>query len=131
MDARLSYRGREVTEADLAFIRQLIADHPTASRRALSRKLCQAWNWVQPNGMLRDMVCRGLLLALHRAGHLELPTPRYKLSTPWVRHGGRAPVDLDRTPVLGPLAVIQPLHFRRVRRTSQEPLFNSLIEQHH
>jgi len=131
MDARLSYRGREVTEADLAFIRQLIADHPTASRRALSRKLCQAWNWVQPNGMLRDMVCRGLLLALHRAGHLELPTPRYKLSTPWVRHGGRAPVDLDRTPVLGPLAVIQPLHFQLVRRTSQEPLFNSLIQQYH
>ena len=131
MDARLSYRGREIADTDIAFIRQLIAADPAASRRALSRKLCQAWNWVQPNGVLRDMVCRGLLLALHRAGHLELPPPRYRLSTPWVRHGGRAPADIDRTPLCGSLSAIQPLEFRQVRRTSAESLFNSLIEQHH
>ena len=77
MDVRLTYRGRAVTDADVAFIRQLIAAHPTASRRRLSKKLCQAWNWVQPNGALRDMVCRGLMLALHRAGHIELPPQRH------------------------------------------------------
>jgi hypothetical protein len=63
MDVKLRYRGREVTEADAIFIRQLIVDHPTASRRALSKKLCLAWNWLQPNGAPRDMVCRGLMLA--------------------------------------------------------------------
>ena len=131
MDVKLTYRGRGVTDADVAFIRGLMAAHPTASRRALSRKLCQAWNWVQPNGTLRDMVCRGLLLALHRAGHLELPAPRYRLSTPWVRHGGRIPVDIDRTPLHGPLSAVRPMEFRPVRRTRQEPLFNSLIEQYH
>ena len=131
MDARLSYRGRGVTDADICFIRELIAADPTASRRALSRKLCRAWNWVQPNGELRDMVCRGLLLALHRAGHLELPAPRYTPFTPWIRHGGRVPVDVDHTPLHGSLKAIRPLEFRQVRRTSDEPLFNSLIEQHH
>ena len=131
MEARLTYRGRAVTDDDVTFVRQLIAAHPTASRRALSRKLCEAWNWVQPNGALRDMVCRGLMLALHRAGHIELPAPRYKLSTPWVRHGGEAPADIDRTPVRGPLNTVQPLEFRQVRRTDAEPLFNSLIEQYH
>jgi hypothetical protein len=131
MDIRLSYRGRGVTDDDIAFIRQLIVADPAVSRRALSRQLCQAWNWVQPNGALRDMVCRGLLLALHRAGHLELPAPRYRLSTPWIRHGGSVPVDLDRTPLHGPLEKIRPLEFRPVRRTSDEPLFNSLIKQYH
>ncbi len=72
----MTYRGRRITEADVAFIRQLIADHPTLHRRGLSVKLCQAWNWVQANGALREMVCRGLMLALHRAGHIELPPPR-------------------------------------------------------
>ena len=72
----LRYRGRAVTDADVAFIRDLIAAHPTASRRALSKKLCEAWNWVQPNGSLRDMVCRGLMLALHRAGHIALAAAR-------------------------------------------------------
>ncbi|MCP4590609.1 MAG: transposase, partial [bacterium] len=57
-------------------IGDLISAHPTATRRALSLKLCEAWNWVQPNGVLRDMVCRGLLLALHRAGHIERPPAR-------------------------------------------------------
>lgn len=131
MEARLTYRGRAVTDDDVTFIRQLIAADPTASRRAISRKLCQAWNWVQPNGALRDMVCRGLLLALHRAGHVELPAPRYKLTTPWVRHGGEAPADIDRTPLQGSLGALRPLEFRQVRRTSNESLFNTLIEQHH
>ncbi len=73
----LKYRGRTVTDADVVFIRQLIGAHPTLSRRALSKKLCEAWNWIQPNGVLRDMVCRGLMLALHRAGHIELPPVHY------------------------------------------------------
>ena len=36
MEVKLTYRGRAVTDADVAFIRQLITAHPTASRRALS-----------------------------------------------------------------------------------------------
>jgi len=51
-EAILHYRGRPVTGADLALIRQLLAAHPQASRRQLSALLCQAWNWVQPNGQL-------------------------------------------------------------------------------
>ena len=45
--------------------------HPAYSRRALSIELCRQWDWKQPNGELRDMVCRGLLLTLHRAGAIE------------------------------------------------------------
>jgi hypothetical protein len=131
MDVRLSYRGRGVTDTDIAFIRELRAAHPRASRRALSLKLCAAWNWVQPNGAPRDMVCRGLLLALQRAGHIELPTPRYHRPIPSARRNGRDPVDVERTPVVGGLGALQPLEFRQVRRTPQEALFNHLIAQHH
>jgi hypothetical protein len=60
------YRGRVVTAEDVVFIRDLIAQHPGLSRRRLSAKLCEAWQWKQANGVLRDMVCRGLLLMLHR-----------------------------------------------------------------
>jgi hypothetical protein len=54
----LRYRGRPISEADLVQIRELIAAHPHASRRTLSAKLCEAWEWRQANGALRDMVCR-------------------------------------------------------------------------
>ena len=67
------YRGRSITGEEIAFIRQLIADRPELSRWKLSRELCEAWQWKQANGALRDMVCRGLLLMLHRAGEIELP----------------------------------------------------------
>ena len=76
MEAKLQYRHRLITNSDVVFIRQLLTEHPAASRRALSKKLCQAWNWVQPNGALRDMVCRGLMLKLHREGLIELPPVR-------------------------------------------------------
>ena len=36
------YRGREVSDADIEFVRELIAAHPKARRRALSLKLCAA-----------------------------------------------------------------------------------------
>jgi len=63
-----TFRGRTLAGKDIEFINALINENPGASRRALSKKLCLAWNWVQPNGALRDMVCRGMMLELHRAG---------------------------------------------------------------
>jgi hypothetical protein len=128
----LKYRGRVVTEADIAFIRTLIEQHPTASRRRLSQLLCEAWNWVQPNGALRDMVCRGLLLQLHRTAQIELPAKRQSPPNPLShRNAPRLLQEVDRTPLHGSLSEVQPLRWAQVRRTAEEALFNGLIEQYH
>ncbi len=131
MEAILKYRGRLVTDADVAFIRELIADNPAASRFTLSKKLCEAWNWVQANGTLRDMVCRGLMLQLQRAGHIELPAVRWVRRNPLVERRKPDEIAVDTTPLRASLAEIRPLEFRQVRRTEDEPLFNSLIERYH
>ena len=135
MEVVLKYRGRVITAGDVVFIRTLIAEHPGASRRILSKKLCEAWNWSQPNGTLRDMVCRGLMLELHRAGHIELPPVRQVNPNPLARRKAerRKPVPwlVDTTPVCASLAEVRPLEFRQVRRTWEEPLFNSLLERYH
>jgi len=57
--AEFRYRGRVFTTEDILYIRGLIAAHPGESRRRLSQKLCEAWQWKQPNGALCDMMCRG------------------------------------------------------------------------
>ena len=76
-DVLLSFRGSPNSARPTSpFLRDLIAQNPDLSRRRLSVKVCEAWQWVQPNGQPRDMVCRSLMLALHRAGHLELPAKR-------------------------------------------------------
>jgi len=68
-----------VTADDVTRIRQLIADNPGVSRRRLSEKLCEVWQWKQANGALRAMVCGGLLLMLQRSGEIQLPTAASKL----------------------------------------------------
>jgi hypothetical protein len=131
MPAEWRYRGRTVTAAEIVFIRQLITAHPGASRRRLSRELCQAWGWNQANGAPRDMVCRGLLLMLHRGGAIELPPVRFTPRNPLARRERPQPVRLDETPITIRLREMGRIEFQQVRRTAEEPLFNSLMEQHH
>jgi hypothetical protein len=131
MEIALTYRHRAVTQGEVVFIRQLIAEHPQASRWALSKKLCQAWNWVQTNGALRDMVCRGLMLALHREGLIELPPVRRVMRNPLVERKPRAVIAVDERPLQAKLSELGPLTLRQVRRTPEEALFNSLLEQYH
>jgi Domain of unknown function (DUF4338) len=129
--AELRYRGRTISHEDILYIRELIAAHPRASRRLLSTKLCEAWQWRQANGALRDMVCRGLLLMLHRAGRIALPPVDYVRHNPLARRARPAPALVDATSIEGRLRDLQPLEFQPVRRTADEPLFNSLMEEHH
>src|SRR5260370_40347243 len=49
MMSEFQYRGRAIQTEDILYIRELISAHPTHSRRSLSRKLCEAWQWRQPN----------------------------------------------------------------------------------
>ena len=131
MHRPLSYRHRVITEDDLVFIRRLIAENPQYSRRGLSKKLCEAWNWVQPNGALRDMVCRGMMLMLHRQGLIELPALRQVGRSSLMGREKPEAVSIDQTPLSKSFAELGPLQVRQVRRTPEEALFNSLLQQHH
>ncbi len=126
-----TYRGRVVTDKDIIFINELIAQNPDNSRWALSRKLCRAWNWVQPNGALRDMVCRGLMLELHRAGDIRLPEKKRFPGNPFVDRRKPEKIQIDETLLATELFNLRPLEFCQVRRGPYEKLFNSLVEHYH
>ena len=127
----LVYRGRPVTKEDIAFIRNLIANHPQDGRYALSRQVCYAWNWVQPNGHLKDMVCRGLLLRLEREGYIVLPPRKSTPRNPFLYRKPPEPVVVDESPLEGSIKELFPITLQQVRRTSFEKLFNGLIGQYH
>jgi hypothetical protein len=130
MDGVVRYRGKIISESDIGFIQGIIDTDPKITRRELSRRICMAWSWVQANGALRDMVCRGLLLTLHRGGWIRLPPSRWAGARGLIR---RAPeiMTLDETPGTGSLQELGALEFRQVRRSAEERLFNGLIAQHH
>ena len=132
MDEPLCYRGRTISDEDVASIRQIIASNPGASRRMLSRLVCQAWEWRQANGAWRDMVCRGLMLALHRAGHIALPPRKCSPPNPLAQRTRPTYEPLaEKPPLEAPLAALMPLCIHQVRRTDREGLFNGLLDQHH
>jgi len=104
------YRGQTISSEQIAFLRRFIAAHPDSSRWKLSRQLCEALGWKQPNGALRDVVCRGLLLMLERAGQIELPPVRRHIRGQ--RRNARPrpdPVLLDTTPLARPLGEVVPV----------------------
>jgi hypothetical protein len=70
------YRRREIGEAELSFLRDCIEQAQGSSLRELSRAICEAWEWRQPNGALSEYACRDLLLRLEEWGHLQLPAAR-------------------------------------------------------
>ena len=109
----------------------MVAAHPQASRRTLSKQLCEAWQWRQANGALSDMVCRSLLVMLERAGQITLPPVKYVRHNPLAHRARPMPRLIDTTPIEGELRDVGALDFQLVRRTGDEPLFNSLLEQYH
>jgi hypothetical protein len=131
IDGEWKYRGRVVTADEIGFIRALIAANGQASRRELSRKLCEAWQWKQANGAPRDMVCRGMMLLLDRGGQIELPPVRFTPSNPLAKRPQPALTEVEATPLSTRLSELRPLEFRQVRRTPEEALFNSLMDRHH
>ena len=131
-DLILSFRGREIRDAELTFLRQVIVENPRLSRRALSTRVCLAWNWLQPNGQPCDMVCRSLMLRLHRAGQITLPPPRFQAVNNAITHRRvRQVVEIEATPIVGSLSSLGPLEIRLVRRADGESLFGQLLQQHH
>jgi len=131
MEPVLTFRGRAVTSTDVVAIQTLISSQPGASRRALSQALCEAWDWRQDNGALRDQVCRSLLLALDRAGHVTLPPVRFRPPNPLARRAAPVPWTVDETPIATSLKALGPLEVRQVHRTEDEAQWNGLVQTHH
>ena len=131
MDLAIKYRGKTINADDVTFIKSLIAENPRDSRFALSIKLCKAWNWVQKNGALKDMVCRGLMLQLHRADHIKLPARKRPPVNPLSKRKKPDIVRIEKTSLITTLKAVRPLKFMQVRRTPSEKVFNSLIDQYH
>ena len=126
----LRYRGRAIRSGDVAFVRELVAGTPGVSRRTLSLKICEAWSWAQANGAPCDALCRGLMLKLHRAGHVELPPPR-RVYKQLRRHAVVPHVDVPAIPLTTRFADLGPIDIRQVRRTPEEAFVKSAVQQHH
>jgi hypothetical protein len=130
MGIELRYRGRAYREREVEEVREIIARNPGASRFFLSREVCRYWNWTQPNGVLKDMICRGLMPELERTGLIVLPGRKREL--PWLSRKRAPPPkpQVDDSVVAGPLSRLS-LEFSMVRRSPQQQLYQGLVHHYH
>jgi hypothetical protein len=127
-------QGRRLSGQDLAAVRALIAQHPDWHRTALSRHLCQLWDWRNGAGRLKDMAARTLLLKLQARGLIELPSPQSRTARPRAQAPRTLqPELLPLTPpaIVGPLAALQPLHLQPAHTLQLRRQVSQLLTQYH
>ena len=127
-------QGRPFGPEVLAQVQALLRQKRDWSRYQLSRELARRWDWRTPQGQLKDMAARTLLLKLQGLGWIELPPPRMKSPT----RSGRAPVTaglaLDQSPVASALVEVIPLQLREVSRAGEvagRRQLEAALHQHH
>jgi len=124
----MRYCGRQFSEAELSWLRELIDTEPDLSRQELSRRSCERVGWRKPDAQYKEMSCRVALLRMERDGRVRLPAPRkgYGLPAERVRRTRpgepQAPIhkkagELDLT-----LALVA---------AEQSALWNELIDRYH
>ena len=122
----ITIRKRTVTSANLEFIQNIIYQNWDKGRTQISKILCQKWNWFQPNGQLKDMACREVLLTLYRKGLINYP-PGVHDGNNKKRNQSIPFVPIDKTPLNTKLSDLEPVELKLVRNTDLETLYNSLI----
>ena len=131
METILTYRRQSVTSENITTIRQIIEAHPDKSRRFISQEVCRQWDWRQPNGVLKDMVCRSLLLLLESKGFIDLPARKCTPFNPLAERRKPSRVAVDNTPIHCSIADLFPINLEQVRRTPLEKTFNGLVSEYH
>lgn len=110
MGTRVTYRGYSVDERQIALIQEVVERLWERGRSAISVELCRQWDWRQPNGALKDIACRGLLLKLERAGSIRLPPTKRATFYPGRTRPHPEPCRIDTRPIEGPLGTGCPLN---------------------
>jgi hypothetical protein len=126
----ITIRKRTFIKTDLELIQATVNSHWGKGRKQISKILCQQWNWRQPNGRLKDMACREILLTLKRKGLITLPPPLNNANN-HKRNKTINKIHIDQTPLEQKLSSLPPVELKMVRGTQSEPLYNSLVHYHH
>jgi hypothetical protein len=127
-------QGRTLSGDDLAVVRALMAEHPDWHRTALSRHLCELWNWRNGAGRLKDMAARTLLLKLHARALIELPPPQTRTGRPCAQAPPSWQLELlpsTPTPIDSSLESLQPVSLELAHSNGSRRRVRQLLAQYH
>jgi len=122
------YCGRDFTPEEFQQIRSLIKHNPDFNRTRLSKEVCRMFQWLKPDGNLKDMSCRVAMLRMHRDGLIELPPPTC-VKGPQKKIEFTANTD-PQDPVVRPANQLPQLQLKMVTKATSA-LWNEYIERYH
>lgn len=126
------YCGREFSPADIQTIKRLMLDDPWLTRTALSRMLCELFEWRKPNGELKDMTCRVALLRMQTDGLITLPpSAQHGMSPRSKPHFPPTPATDAQSPLLLPVHQLAPLRLCPVTTPASSRLWNEYMARYH
>ncbi|MFO7971676.1 MAG: DUF4338 domain-containing protein [Desulfobacterales bacterium] len=123
------YRSRELASHDIDFIRSAISKYYSRGRSYISRVLCRHWNWVQPNGKLKEYPARDLLLRLEEKGFIKLP-PRLNQKNN-VKHNTYAQIPIFKKQDLAGIVGNYSKLTIRIVKQADSYLWNYLLHHYH
>jgi hypothetical protein len=123
------YRARQLDHQDIQFIQAIISKPYQRGRSHISRVLCEAWQWVQPNGKLKEYAARDLLLRLEEQGLIELPERLRPKNNLKKKSLDQVPLFLKQ-PLDGPAAEYGPPRIELVQSQGSY-LWDYLVHHHH
>jgi hypothetical protein len=124
----MRYSGRIFTEAEVTWITNQIQSDARLGRRQLSRRFCETFHWLKPNGTVKDVSCRVAFLQMERDGFITLP--------PQKQASSRAPKHIEHTLLTAPGVALDcragELHLECELVTRQSSrLWNEFIDRYH
>ncbi len=124
----IRYCGRDFTSLELAQMQALIKDNPQFNRSQLSKKVCTIFQWLKPDGKLKDMSCRVAMLRMHEDGLIRLPPPTNKKQP--IRKIEFTPATNPQDPIFAQVNLIPELRFQIVSKPNSA-LWNEYIARYH
>ncbi len=125
--------GRDFSQGELELIRAMCADktaYPT--RSSIARALCEATNWRDQLGRLKEMSARVALLRMAAASLIELPPPRNgNQNGRLARHLDATQLSFDHAPFASSLAELGGIELRAVKERRDSRTWNQLVAAHH
>lgn len=129
-------RGKRIGPGEVDVISGLVKEFYPRGRCFISRKVCEAFGWLQPNGKAQDVACREILRRLETAGLVSLPRPLRPANNQAKRRGpDNAGPDLfaleGPVPMEGSLKELGPAVLRRVETLVQNRQWRDMVGRYH
>jgi hypothetical protein len=122
------YCGRNFTPKELEQIRSLIKHNPEFNRMRLSKEVCRMFQWLKPDGKLKDMSCRVAMLRMHKDGLIRLPPPT-QIKRP-LKKIVFTPATDPQSPVVCPVNQLPQLNLQMITKATSA-LWNEYVERYH